>query len=169
MKAVSLKERGRLEHVQGISAAANLPETIAERQKKQARDVLARNGIDPRIEIVRAPSPGKGTLVFLLAKFEHSLAAFDSLGALGKRAETVSDEAVSSLIEHLESGGSVDRHLADQLVPFLALAQGPSEFSTGRITRHLLTNIRVVQQFLDVAIEVSGKEGEPGIVRIAGG
>jgi RNA 3'-terminal phosphate cyclase len=35
-----------------------------------------------------------------------------------------------------------------------------------RITRHLLTNIWVVKQFLDVRIDVEGREGEPGRVEI---
>ena len=168
LKGINLRDRGRLEKVSGISAVANLPETIAARQKKQAQEVLGQIGIEPDIEIVHAPSVGKGTLLFLLAQFEHSFAAFDSLGALGKRAETVADEAVRSLLEHLETGAVLDSHMADQLLPYLALARGSSEITTSRITRHLLTNIWVVQQFLDVAITVEGREGEMGTVRIDG-
>jgi RNA 3'-terminal phosphate cyclase len=46
----------------------------------------------------------------------------------------------------------------------MALAK-ESSFTTSRITRHLLTNIWVVEQFLPVRFEVEGMEGEAGVVR----
>ena len=71
--------------------------------------------------------------------------------------------------KHSGSGGALDPHLADQIIPYLALASGPSTFTTSRITQHLLTNIWVVKQFMDVDIQVEGKEGEPGRVFVKGG
>ncbi len=164
--AITITERGKLKRVAGISAVSNLPIDIAARQRNQAIKLLSQRGIDAHIEIVNAPSIGKGTLFFLLAEFENVSAGFDSLGAIGKRAETVADEACRGMFEYLDRSGSFDPHLADQLVPYLALAKGTSEFSTTIITTHLLTNIWAVKQFLDVDIMVEGKEGEAGKVRI---
>ncbi len=73
---------------------------------------------------------------------------------------------MDQLIEHIDSGGCVDPYLSDQLIPFAGLAMGKSVFTTSRITRHLLTNIWVVKQFLDVSIQVQGREGEAGRVKI---
>ncbi len=112
------------------------------------------------------PSPGKGTFLFLLAGFENIAAGFGALGAIGKRAEEVADDACSDLFDYLNADGALDPHLADQIVPYLALARGPSRFSTSRITKHLLTNIWVIRQFLDAEIEVSGAEGERGTVKV---
>ena len=78
----------------------------------------------------------------------------------------MADEACSGLISYLGAKGALDPHLADQAVPWLAFCQGPSEFTTSRITRHLLTNIGVVQQFLDLAVQVEGAEGEEGRVSV---
>lgn len=164
--AITITERGKLKRVTGISAVSNLPLDIAARQRNQAIKLLSQRGIDAHIEIVNAPSIGKGTLFFLLAEFENVSAGFDSLGAIGKRAETVADEACRGMFEYLDRSGSFDPHLADQLIPYLALTKGTSEFSTTVITRHLLTNIWVVKQFLDVDIMVEGKEGGAGRVRI---
>ncbi len=163
---VILVERGMLKRVSGASAVSNLPRDIAVRQRNQAISALSSRGIDGNIEIVSAPSPGKGALLFLFAEFENCAAGFDALGAIGKRAETVADEACRGLFEYLDNPGALDPHLADQLVPYLALAQGPSEFTTSLITQHLLTNIKVVQQFVEVAIQVQGNEGEAGRVKI---
>jgi len=68
------------------------------------------------------------------------------------------------LKEYIKSDGCIDPHLADQLIPFLSLAKGNSVFTTTRMTEHLLTNLWVVQQFLDVRISRWGEKGERGRV-----
>ncbi len=161
-----LTDRGRLLRVSGVSAVSNLPHEIAVRQRDRAIKNLSQRGIDAEIELVSAPSPGKGTLVFLLAEFENVRAGFDALGAIGKRAEEVAEEACQKLFDYLDTGAALEPHLADQVVHYLALAGGASEFTTSRITRHLLTNIRVVQEFIKCDIRVTGQEGEAGTVRI---
>ena len=165
LEPVTIRSRGSVKRISGVSAVANLPRDIAVRQRNQAMNALSIRRLDGEIEIVSAPSAGKGTLLFLLAEFENSRAGFGALGAVGKRAETVADEACHALFDHLDHPGALDPHLADQIIPYLALAGGTSEFTTSRITQHLLTNIRVVLQFLDVDLDVEGKEDEPGRVK----
>ena len=60
----------------------------------------------------------------------------------------------------------MDPHLADQVAPWLVFCQGPSEFTTSRVTRHLLTNLWVVQQFMDIDVQVEGGEGDEGRVQV---
>jgi RNA 3'-terminal phosphate cyclase (ATP) len=159
-------DRGKLVRVVGLSAISNLPNHIATRQRDRALALLGRHGIDASIENLRAPSPGKGSFLFLAAEFEHLSAGFDSLGAIGKRAEEVADEACNGLLSHLQTRGALDPHLADQVVPWLAFCQGPSEFTTSCVTRHLLTNLWVIGQFMDVDTEVEGSEGQEGRILI---
>jgi RNA 3'-terminal phosphate cyclase (ATP) len=166
---LELTERGELRKLYGISALSNLPGHIAERQKRQAEKVLKGEGFEPLIEIVDAPSRGRGTAVFLLAEFEKGRAGFTSLGRKGKPAEKVAEEACVEFLEYYRSGAAVDRHLGDQLILPMALAQGNSSFTTCRITQHLLTNVWVVEQFLGSRLVVEGKEGAPGKVTIRGG
>lgn len=166
VSAITMTERGMLKSVKGTSTVSNLPMEIAVRQRSRALAVLSRRGIEASIETFSAPSIGKGTHLFLLAESEKSVAAFDSLGAIGKRAETVSDEATGALLEYLNAAAAVDPYLADQLISYCSLAGGISKFTTSRITRHLLTNAWIVKQFLDVDIVVKGKEGEPGSIQI---
>lgn len=159
-------DRGRLLRVSGISAVSNLPGHIATRQRDRALAILGRQGIDASIEVLSAPSIGKGSFLFLAAEFEHLPAGFGSLGAIGKRAEEVADDACSGLLFHLRAQGALDPHLADQVVPWLAFCQGPSEFTTSRVTQHLLTNLWVVRQFMDIDVRVEGSEGEEGRILI---
>jgi len=161
-----MSDRGRLASVSGISAVSNLPGHIAARQRDRALAVLAKQGIDASIETLSAPSAGKGSFLFLAAEFERVTAGFGALGAVSKRAEEVADEACGGLLSHLRGEGALDPHLADQVVPWLAFCRGPSEFTTSRVTRHLLTNLWVVRQFMDIDVRVEGREGEEGRVLI---
>jgi RNA 3'-terminal phosphate cyclase (ATP) len=166
IKPLNLIERGRLLKFSGLSVISNLPLSIAQRQKKEAEKILNENGFKLEAEILDAPSIDKGTFFFLLSSFENSLAGFSSLGALGKRAEQVSDEACKAFLDFMKTTGAIEEHLADQLIPFLALANSESNFSVSRISQHLLTNIWVTQQFLPVKIVVDGKENQPGKIKI---
>ena len=92
---------------------------------------------------------------------------FVGLGARGKPAETVADEAVAEVVRYLEAGPAlVDEHSADQIVLPLALAEGPSEYSVTSVTLHLTTNISVISRFLEREIVCEGEVGQPGWVRV---
>jgi RNA 3'-terminal phosphate cyclase (ATP) len=163
---VSLMHRGRLVRITGISAESNLPRDIAVRQQQRALKRLLARGIDARIDLVDAPSTGRGTFILLLAEFENIVVGFGSLGEIGKRAEKVADEACDELFAYADTNGVLDPYLSDQIIPWLALAGGRSSLAISRITRHLLTNLWIVQQFLDLDILVEGREGTPGSIRI---
>ncbi len=166
LQPLTLIDRGNLLSVTGISAISNLPDHIATRQRDRALLVLNRHGIDASIETLSVPSIGKGSYLFLAAEFENFSVGFDSLGAIGKRAEEVADEACTGVLSYLHAKGALDPHLADQIVPWLAFCQGPSVFTTSRVTQHLVTNIWVIRQFMDVDVDVEGIEGEAGRIFI---
>ncbi len=161
---VNLSERGALKLIRGISAVSNLPRHVAIRQQDQCMARLAPFAPRISIEMVETKSVGKGTLVLLIAEFERAQAGFSALGKRGKPAEQVADEACLALIDFLESGAAIDPHLSDQLILPMALSDGESCFTTSQISRHLTTNIWLVQQFLPDRFEVEGAEGERGTV-----
>ena len=160
----ALGHRGKLRAIHCISAASNLPEHITQRQHNQIQKRLARIDLPISIEQIKGESVGQGTLVFLNAEFENVDAGFSALGARGKRAERVAEEACQALQNFLASDAAIDPYLADQLILPMALATGESRFTTSQVTRHLTTNIWLVQQFLPVRFEVNGAENEPGEV-----
>jgi len=164
IKNLNLAGRGKFLKLSGISAVANLPLSIADRQKNSALKLLQQKNLKADIEIIPAFSFGQGTFFFLKAEFENCVAGFGSLGELGKKAEKVGEEAVLQLMEYLSIDSCLEHHLADQLIPFLALAKGDSAFSVSKISKHLLTNIWMVKQFLEIDIKVEGAEGKPGRV-----
>jgi RNA 3'-terminal phosphate cyclase len=64
----------------------------------------------------------------------------------------------------MASGAAVDEHLADQLVPFLALARSGSTFTCPRLSAHLQTVVWLVRHF--VATSIALEDGRPARVRI---
>jgi RNA 3'-terminal phosphate cyclase len=167
LTALDLRQRGELLRVRGLSASSNLPKHIRVRQERAALQTLRSNGVNVRFEVVDAPSKSTGTVVFLWGEFAHAPAGFTSLGERGKPAERVAEEAANELLEYLQGDAALDRYLADQMVLPMALAAGESQFTTGRVTQHLLTNAWVVNQFFPGRVHVEGEEGGPGHCRVA--
>jgi RNA 3'-terminal phosphate cyclase (ATP) len=159
------QERGPV-RISGISAVAGLPRSIAQRQARRARHRLEQHGLD--VEITEENwEGGPGTVVIHELDTRPAPTVFVGLGARGKPAETVADEAVDEVLHYLGSGEApVDIHSGDQLVLPLALAEGASEYAT-QISLHLTTNIAVIGMFLSRAIRCEGEEGKPGRVIVS--
>lgn len=168
--ALNLTERGALRAIRGLSAVANLPLQIAERQRDQALRRLhaMQLPVEPDVVLTELPSHTPGTVLLLLAEFDHGQACSFALGARGKRAERVADEAVHALAGVLRGGAPVDPWLADQLLLPMALAAGASTLRTGEATRHLFTNAQVIELFLPVRIRIDGELGGPATVDVEG-
>jgi RNA 3'-terminal phosphate cyclase (ATP) len=156
---LDLPERGALKAIRGISGAANLDMSIAERQRTHALQRLQGRHGKIEIECIDMPARSKGTFLLLIAEFRHSSACYFGLGALGKRAEQVADEACLWLEKFLAGTGAVDEYLGDQLLLPLAFADGASRFRTARVTQHLLTHADIIRAFgvAEIIIEEDAK------------
>lgn len=168
LNGIHLSERGAQKGIKVLSGVSNLPISVARRQQDSVLQVLRAGGMNPSSEVIDDPSPGQGSAIFILAEFDKSQAGFTALGERGKRAEAVGEEAGEECMEFLKTDAAIDEHLANQLIPLMALAKGRSSFTTSRITSHLLTNIWVAEQFLNVKFWVAGDEGESGEVSVYG-
>lgn len=154
------EEGERPEQVLGISHCSNLPEHVARRQAEAAVACLSLAGYPASIDCqaLRLPSTGSGITLWRGGK------GASSLGERGLPAEKVGRTAAAELIAELASPASVDVHLADQLIVYLALAGG--ELSVREISLHASTNIWTVGHFLDKEIKVK-ENAANGIFRIA--
>lgn len=168
LRPLRIEERGKLKRLRVISAVANLPLSIAERQMNQAINLLTEQGLAPQGETRTVESPGKGTFCFILAEFENVTAGFSALGEIGKRAEQVADEAVEGFLRYWNGRGALDHHLADQMVLPLALADGESVVTVAEVTNHLKTNLWVTAQFLPVKLVLKEDPDGGGSLLVAG-
>ncbi len=139
--------------VQGVSHCSSLPEHVAARQADSAAEALQQAGFSAQIsrEALRLPSLGSGITLWSGCK------GASSLGERGLPAEKVGRRAAEELIIELKSPARVDVHLADQLIPYLALAGGSC--TVREISLHARTNIWTVGHFLDAKIEIKEVKG----------
>lgn len=151
----------------GISAVAGLPETIAKRQARRAAYLLEKQDIEVTFR-EESWQGGPGTFVGLIEQTRPAPTLFFGLGARGKPAEVVAEEAVEQLLGYhfADPEYAVDAHSADQLALPLALAEGKSEYTVTEVTLHLTTNLAVIRKFLERELICEGEIGKPGRVRI---
>jgi len=164
LKGVNLTSRGKLLSINGYSGVARLPLKIAERQRNSLLQQL--HPLSANIKILNVLSPGEGTFTFIKAEYENTIAGFSSLGKRGKPAEEVGREAAKEFINFHNTSASLDPHLSDQIVIYLALSEEDSSFTTSRITQHLMTNLWVIKRFLKINYHIEGDINSEGKIHL---
>ncbi len=175
LRALKLTESGKVVRITGVAHCVRLPAHIATRMAHAASKVLIRVGyskVDIKAESyepARDPHLGPGAGIVLWAETEQgAILGASSLGRPRKPAEQVGREAAERLAKQLDTGCAVDRHLTDQLIQYLALADGTSEITSTELTSHALTNIALVEQILGTKFEVEGQLGRHGKIHVKG-
>lgn len=169
LEGVNLTKRDKLSEIQGLAVATNLPSHIPHRMASRANNLLREAGLPADVQPLRTTGPSTGAGLFIGLAHENGVqAGFSALGEIGKPPEVVAQEAIEDLLAYQRQSQALDRHLPDQLLPTLALADGPSALSSVEITRHTLTNAAIVRRFVKREIVVEGNEGQPGFIRVTG-
>jgi len=154
-----LEEFGTVQEVGGTSVCTFLADRrVAERQAEAAKGYLKPLGYKAEIQVVNDMSNPlqKGSSLSLWAKTDTGvLLGGDAIGELRKPSEVVGREAAENLFRELKARATVDVHLADMLVPYVALAEGGSTYLTRSMTEHLETNIWLAQEILGVKFHVT--------------
>jgi RNA 3'-terminal phosphate cyclase (ATP) len=99
-----------------------------------------------RIDDTSASRPGAGLAVWAETAGGCRLGA-DRAGAPRRSSEAIGRHVARALLEDLASGAAVDRHLADQLVLFAALARGTTRYRVPADGEHLRTNLWLAERF----------------------
>jgi RNA 3'-terminal phosphate cyclase (ATP) len=156
-----IEEFGKVIELRGVSVCTFLAERkVAERQARAANEFLKSRGFEAQVEVVNDVSNPlqKGSSLVLWAKTDSGvLLGGDAIGELGKPSEVVGRKAAENLVRELESEATVDVHLADMLVPYVALAaaQGDSVYLSRAVSEHLDTNMWLAQRILHVEFKVT--------------
>ena len=159
LTSIHLKEFGTVEELRGVSVCTFLEDRkVAERQAKAANRYLKDHGYEAKIQVVndRSNPLQKGSSLVLWAETSTG-AVFggDAIGELRKSSEVVGREAAENLFREIEAQATVDVHLADMLVSYIALADGNSVYLTRDVTDHLDTNMWLAQKILGVKFQVT--------------
>jgi RNA 3'-terminal phosphate cyclase (ATP) len=135
----------------GISLDSHLRERqVAERMARRCHEELSRRGLTAEFQILHdgtAVQPGAALALFAEDQRGARLGA-DQAGAPGRPAEKIGEFVAQTLLEDLASGATVDRHLADQLILYAALAAGESLYLIPSVTDHVEANLWLAETLL---------------------
>jgi RNA 3'-terminal phosphate cyclase (ATP) len=137
--------------IRGISHCSNLS-GVAERQAESARSYLESSGFKAEIEVRSYRGYSTGSAITLWTAYKGG----SSLGERGKRAEKVGVEAAREIIGEINSKACFDRHLADQVMVFAAVAKGRTVYTTSEVTMHQKSSAYVIERFLGKRVEFEG-------------
>jgi RNA 3'-phosphate cyclase len=156
IKPLKLTKPGALKKIVITSGASESlrEKKVAERQLAGTREILGRLKLPIEEKVEYYPSQCSGSQICLVAEFENTTIGTDNLGKLGKRAEDVGKEAALELLKEQKSQGCLDKHLANQILPYLAVAAGKSQVTVSEITNHCKTNIWVIEKFIDGKFQI---------------
>jgi RNA 3'-terminal phosphate cyclase (ATP) len=147
---IRLGDPGAVREVRGIAFSSHLAERqVSERMARACEARLAARGLPCAIERAydsEALHAGASLAVWAETSTGCRLGA-DRVGALRRSSEAIARFVAERLLEDLASGATTDRHLADQLVFFAALARGSSRYLVPRVTEHLTTNLALAETF----------------------
>jgi RNA 3'-phosphate cyclase len=157
--SIHLTAREKLFEIKGRSSASQQLKSadVSRRQAQGARRLIGDLcPVTIKEEYMRTASIG--TVITLWANFHNTKVRIgaDALGKKGVPAEKIGEAAAVRLLDYLDSDAVVDPHLADNIIPLLALIGG--SLKTTKITGHILSNIYVCEKFLNVRFTIDSQK-----------
>jgi RNA 3'-terminal phosphate cyclase (ATP) len=157
LRALVLDEPPRVSRLWGIALSSHLEERrVSHRMADAAQEALATSGQSAEIEARyddAALQRGAALAVFADLTGGTRMGA-DRAGALHRSAESIGMYAAQHLLKDLQTGAVVDRHAADQLIPYAALASGESRFRIPEVTEHVLASAWLAQEFFGAGVRI---------------
>ncbi len=152
LKKLELVERGEMERIDVVSISSrDLKEKkVAERQLRSFRETLRLKGHE---HIVYADTLSSGTSIHAHVHYSNTKLGADVLGERGKPAEQIGSDCANLLKSQIDTGACLDRWMADQILPYMALSGGGA-VSVGEVTDHCRSNIWVIEKFVPVKFEL---------------
>ena len=158
LHALNLEFFGNVKPIRGISICTYLADRkVAERQATTAKDFLQSRGYETEIQTINDtsnPQQKGSSLTLWMESDTGAILGADAIGEMRKTSETVGTEASTKLNEEIIAKPTVDLHLADMLIPYVALARTKSNYSTREMTEHLSANIWLAEKLLDVKFDL---------------
>lgn len=150
LRALTLVQPGAIRDVRGVALASHLAERhVSDRMASACQAHLTAAGLSSSIERIddtTAEHAGASLAIWAESSTGCVFGA-DRAGALGRSSEAIGTFVAKTFVQDLRSGATVDRHVADQIVIFAALAHGTSRYIVPRETEHLTTNLWLIGQF----------------------
>jgi RNA 3'-terminal phosphate cyclase (ATP) len=150
LTGLTLADTGTVDTVRGIAIASLLAgRQVSDRMAASCEAALEKAGLACEIERVLdndARHAGAHLSIWSESSTTCRFGA-DRAGTLGRTSEAIGEYVARTFLADVRTGATVDRHLADQLVLFAAVAHGRSTYTVPEVTDHVLSNLWLVRQF----------------------
>jgi RNA 3'-phosphate cyclase len=150
--------------VSGAAHVANLPSTIAERMRTAALAALGREASIEARALGRGEVIGTGGAITVWAESDATRLGASRIAERGVRAEALGQAVGRELAADMASGAALDAHAADQVLVYLALANGDSSFLARAVSSHARTAMWLIEKFLPARFTL---EAEKGLWRVS--
>jgi len=165
---LNLTDSGKPLEIRGIALSSLLKERrVSDRMAEEFRSNLQAEGYSARIDLLydtnetpvyEKPAAQAGAALAVWAKTDTGcLLGADCAGAPRRSSEYIGRQVARMLTGTLHSGATVDIHVADQLIPFAALADGWSSFVIPEMTDHIDSRLWLVETFLGAKTEIKNR------------
>lgn len=151
-----LPEQGKVKGIKGVALSSHLKEQrVSSRMARECQEKLRAGGYSADIELIYdTQASQKGAALSIWTETDTGcLIGSDRAGRPGRSSEEIGRYVARNLREDLSAGATVDRHLADQLIPYCALGGGMSEYIIPMMTEHVETNLWLVEEILGAKTE----------------
>lgn len=153
-------DRPDLDFVTVYSSCSNIASDVSHNQFMGVKKALEKEGIVEivkEVEAVDNKDTSPGSVVNVIGSYGTEnpfLIGGDALARKGDDPFVVGTAAASRFLAAHKTEAIVDEHFSDMIIPYLALAKGYSKVVVPKFTDHLITNIALTEQILDVKFEV---------------
>lgn len=158
LRPLQLPQPGRVLAIDGLAHVTRLPLSIAERMAAAAGRHLPRANIRA-VALDPSTAYGPGGAVVVWARTEHTRLGAAAVAERGVPAEALGEAVGTALAAELASGASLDVHAADQLLVYLALAGGRSQFRAREFSSHARTTACLLESLLGTRVSTQGGAG----------
>ena len=152
LRPLHILERGPILQLDLEVQLSHLPVNIAEREISLITSELDLPAGQAAYKNITA-AYGPGNVIIIRVRSEAITEVFSAFGKRGLAAEKVAQQVANEVSGYLESNVPIGQRLADQLLIPLALA-GQGGFLTQTPSTHTLTNMAVIDRFMDIQFEL---------------
>ncbi|XP_020385845.1 RNA 3'-terminal phosphate cyclase isoform X2 [Rhincodon typus] len=159
---INMTERGTITKIHGRAFVAGvLPLKLANEMASAAVRCIRKEMRDIYVNIQSVQEPkdkafGNGNGIIIFAETSTGcIIAGSALGKRGVAADKVGIEAAEMLMKDLRHGGCVDQYLQDQIIIFMALANGVSRVRSGPLTLHTQTAMHFAEMLTKAKFTVN--------------
>lgn len=169
LNGVQLVSPGRVEEIIGWSYVSGsfdlrIAESVARAAQNKLRSLAVRTNIEAYKESEGMSRDNSAGLIATCTTSNHCVMGASDLS--GRNHNVSGEDVAQEIINYVQNGVCVDQYVQDQLILYMALAEGPSTMVTCTETLHTKTGIYIAELIGEGKLKFEVKEGEKSCAEV---